>query len=238
MFPPSTSRPDSFSSYQRSRSLTINFQHSQLLPRSGSIRKLRIVLQAAPRPAARAFAECSELYLFMCVYINELVTRLHVCDSSLPLSSHLPVLGGTPAQRKPSSKPGGRCCHCGAPTATSSTSNFSTRHAEIVTPFSHTNDEHGSGCSATRQQSSNDMRRAPCLLPAYPSWGGTTISQRAPSCMARSASPRPCGTYSCYSGRPRQGERLTDLHQLTRDESAAATVRAVGTSVEKDAAVH
>jgi len=30
----------------------------------------------------------------MCVYINELVTRLHVCDSSLPLSSHLPVLGG------------------------------------------------------------------------------------------------------------------------------------------------
>ncbi len=45
-------------------------------------------------------------------------------------------------------------------------------------------------------------------------------------------------TYSCYSGRPRQGERLTDLHQLMRDESAAATVRAVGASVEKDAAVH
>lgn len=29
-----------------------------------------------------------------------------------------------------------------------------------------------------------------------------------------------------------------DLHQLMRDESAAATVRAVGASVEKDAAIH
>jgi hypothetical protein len=37
-----------------------------------------------------------------------------------------------------------RCCHWGAPTATSSRSNFSTLHAEIVTPFSHTK-EHGSG---------------------------------------------------------------------------------------------
>lgn len=31
VFPPSTSRPDSFSSYQRSRSLTINFEGSQVI---------------------------------------------------------------------------------------------------------------------------------------------------------------------------------------------------------------
>ena len=38
--------------------------------------------------------------------------------------------------------------------------------------------------------------------------------------------------------RPAATGGAPDLHQLMRDESAAATVRAIGASVEKDAAVH